>query len=64
MRIGAAFRGNQGQPNFGLGGTKTWPARIADNEAHTSLILLLRFAIFVRDHWDELVVGPKKVIDT
>jgi hypothetical protein len=34
------------------------PARIEDNEAHTSLALLLRLAIFVHDHWDELVVSP------
>jgi hypothetical protein len=27
---------------------------IKDNEAYTSLALLLRFAIFVRENWDEL----------
>jgi len=27
---------------------------IADNEAYTSLALLLRFAHFVKDHWDEI----------
>jgi hypothetical protein len=29
-------------------------AEITDNEAHTSLALLLRFALFVDDNWDEL----------
>lgn len=33
------------------------PARISDNEAYTSLVLLLRFAIFLVDHWGELT-GP------
>ncbi len=32
-------------------------AKISDNEAYTSLMLLLRFAIFVRDNWDELVTA-------
>ena len=30
-------------------------SRINDNEAYTSLALLLRFAYFVNDNWDELV---------
>lgn len=30
-------------------------SQISDNEAYTSIALLLRFAMFVRDHWDELV---------
>jgi hypothetical protein len=30
-------------------------ANIEDNQAHTSLVLLLRFAIFVHDKWAELV---------
>lgn len=29
-------------------------ARIADNEAYTSLALLLRLAQFVHEHWSEL----------
>lgn len=31
-------------------------SRIQDNEAYTSLALLLRFAIFVHDHWAELTM--------
>ena len=30
------------------------PSSISDNEAFTSLALLLRFAKFVRDRWGEL----------
>lgn len=30
-------------------------SHISDNEAYTSVAMLLRFAIFVRDHWEELV---------
>lgn len=30
-------------------------SQIADDEAYTSIALLLRFAMFVRDHMDELV---------
>lgn len=33
------------------------PSRIGDNEALTSLAFVLRFASFVRDHWDELATG-------
>ena len=29
-------------------------SQIGDNEAYTSLALLLRFAQFVNDHWSEL----------
>ncbi len=29
-------------------------SKITENEAYTSLILLLRFAVFVTDNWDEL----------
>ena len=32
-------------------------ARVGDNEAYTSLVLLLRFAIFVRDRWEELALS-------
>lgn len=32
-------------------------SRIGDNEALTSLAFVLRFAAFVRDHWDELGTG-------
>lgn len=32
-------------------------SKIGDNEAYTSLALLLRFAMFVSDKWDELVDG-------
>jgi hypothetical protein len=31
------------------------PANLSDNEAYTSLAMLLRFAQFATDHWDELV---------
>ena len=30
---------------------------ISDNEAYTSLALLLRFAMFAHDNWNELVNG-------
>ena len=33
------------------------PSNINDNEAYTSLILLLRFSIFIHDNWDELIGG-------
>lgn len=33
-------------------------SQIQDNEAFTSLALLLRFAQFVHEHWDEFTVDP------
>jgi hypothetical protein len=35
-------------------------SKIEDNEAHTSLVLLLRLAMFVNDNWDELVLQAHK----
>jgi len=31
-------------------------SKIEDNEAYTSLALLLRLAMFINDNWDELVL--------
>ena len=31
------------------------PAKINDNEAYTALALLLRFAMFINNNWEELV---------
>jgi hypothetical protein len=31
------------------------PAKINDNEAYTALALLLRFAMFINNNWNELV---------
>ena len=33
------------------------PANISDNEALTSLNILLRFAMSVNDNWDDLTAG-------
>ncbi|HPG39973.1 MAG TPA: hypothetical protein PLP19_11090 [bacterium] len=33
------------------------PTNISDNEAYTSIALLLRFAMSVNDNWDELTIG-------
>ena len=30
-------------------------SNIGDNEAYTSLALLLRYAVFVQEHWEALV---------
>jgi hypothetical protein len=33
------------------------PSKIGENEAYTSLTLLLRFVVFVTDNWDELTAS-------